>query len=254
MTTRRLKLIVSGIAVFAVFLACIQSVPAADSAASGVTVVSKSTTISEIIDRGGWMLYVLASSSVIGMAMILYLFYMLRRSQVVPAALRRDVLEKIRAGSLKEARTACSYRPGPLADVVITGLDFVEANSPVDPTLLKDVIEGEGNRQATAIQSQTQYLLDVGVIAPMLGLLGTVFGMVHAFNVVAFDLAKAKPMLLAQGVSEALINTAGGLIVGIPAMMFYAYFRGRASKLVSQLEVVSTEVMTSLLKVRNIKI
>ena len=88
----------------------------------------------------------------------------------------------------------------------------------------------------------------------MIGLLGTVFGMVHAFNAVAFDLAKAKPMLLAAGVSESLINTAGGLIVGIPAMMFYAYFRGRASKLVSRLEVASTEVMTSLLKLRNIKI
>jgi len=254
MTTRRLKLIACGITAVAALFACSQVLSAAESTAAGATVVSKSTTIREIIDRGGPMLYVLALASLIGLAMIIYLFLTLRRGQVIPAALRRDVLEKIRVGSLADARTACNYRPCALSDVVLTGIDYVEANSPVDPNLLKDVIEGEGNRQASAIQSQTQYLLDVGVIAPMIGLLGTVFGMVHAFNVVAFDLAKAKPMMLAQGVSEALINTAGGLIVGIPAMMFYAYFRGRASKLVSQLEVVSTEVMTSLLKVRNIKI
>jgi biopolymer transport protein ExbB len=84
----------------------------------------------------------------------------------------------------------------------------------------------------------------------MMGLLGTVFGMMRAFNVVAFDLAKAKPMLLAAGVAEALITTAAGLIIGIPAMMFYAYFRGRTSKLVSDLEVASGQVMTSMLKKR----
>ena len=82
----------------------------------------------------------------------------------------------------------------------------------------------------------------------MIGLLGTVFGMVHAFGVVALDLAKAKPMLLAAGVAEALINTAGGLIVGIPAMMFYAYFRGRSAHLVSHLESASSEIVRALLR------
>ncbi|MDD4873141.1 MAG: MotA/TolQ/ExbB proton channel family protein [Kiritimatiellae bacterium] len=253
MITSRRSLFVLGMIAAVGVLACMPVVMAAD-ASTEVAVVSKGVTIRELVDRGGPMLIVLALASVIGLAMIIYLFYTLRKDQIAPAALRRDVIDKIRTGSLQDVRTTCNYRPSALADVTLVALDFVEANSPVDPNLLKDVIEGEGSRQASAIQSQTQYLLDVGVISPMIGLLGTVFGMVHAFNVVAFDLAKAKPMLLAAGVSEALINTAGGLIVGIPAMMFYAYFRGRASKLVSQLEVASTEVMTSLLKLRNNKI
>jgi biopolymer transport protein ExbB len=92
--------------------------------------------------------------------------------------------------------------------------------------------------------------MDVAVVTPMVGLLGTVFGMMKAFNVVAFDLAKAKPMLLAAGVAEALITTAAGLLVGIPAMMFYAYFRGRAAKMVSQLESASSEVLNALLRAR----
>jgi biopolymer transport protein ExbB len=114
--------------------------------------------------------------------------------------------------------------------------------------MLKEMIEDEGSRQAIAVQGQSQYLMDVAVIAPMVGLLGTVFGMIKAFNVVSLDLAKAKPMLLAAGVAEALITTAAGLIIGIPAMAFYAYFRGRSTRLVSRLESVSTEVLTLLLR------
>jgi biopolymer transport protein ExbB len=235
-------------------LICASSGIAADAGSAGATVVQKGVTIKELVDRGGPMLIVLGLASIVGVALIMYLFFILRKDQIAPAALRRDLIDKIRAGNLVDVRTACNYKPCALSDVTLVAIDFVESNSPVDPALLKDVIEGEGNRQAAAIQSQTQYLLDVGVIAPMIGLLGTVFGMVHAFNVVAFDLAKAKPMLLAAGVSEALINTAGGLIVGIPAMMFYAYFRGKASRLVAYLEVVSTEVMTNLMKLRNVKI
>jgi biopolymer transport protein ExbB len=99
-----------------------------------------------------------------------------------------------------------------------------------------------------AIQGQVQYLFDMAVLSPMVGLIGTVFGMIHAFHAVAMDLAKAKPMLLAAGVSEALVATAAGLLVGIPTMAFYAYFRGRSSNLISRLESASTDVLTTLLR------
>jgi biopolymer transport protein ExbB len=81
----------------------------------------------------------------------------------------------------------------------------------------------------------------------MIGLLGTVVGMLQAFNAVALDLAKAKPMLLAGGVSLALITTVAGLIVAIPAMIAFAYFRNRASGLVARLEMASTDLLTHLL-------
>ena len=78
----------------------------------------------------------------------------------------------------------------------------------------------------------------------MIGLLGTVTGMLKAFNVVALDLAKAKPMLLAAGVSQALITTVAGLVIAIPAAMAYAYFRGRSAKLISSMEAVCAEFAT----------
>lgn len=207
-------------------------------------------SLGELFDKGGPLLYVLVAMSVVGLAFVIYFLVMHRREQLVPKVLHDDVLSKIREGHLSEARTACGYRPCAFSEISVAALDFVEASEKPDPVLLKEVIEGEGSRHAAELQTQLQYLLDIGVIAPMVGLLGTVFGMVKAFNVVAFDIAKAKPMLLAGGVAEAMINTAGGLIVGIPAMMFYAYFRGRSSKLVSHLESVSVELLTALVRGR----
>jgi len=116
----------------------------------------------------------------------------------------------------------------------------------IDPAQLKDVIESEGGRQAEDIQGQSQYLLDVAVIAPMVGLLGTVFGMLHAFGAVAHDIASAKPVVLAEGVSMALLTTAFGLLVGIPCMMFYAYFRRKASKQVLFLESAATDILIAM--------
>ena len=77
----------------------------------------------------------------------------------------------------------------------------------------------------------------------MVGLLGTVSGMIHSFGSLATDLATSKPMMLAQGVSEALVCTASGLVVGIVAFAGYAYFRGRVQRLVSDLEAASTQIL-----------
>lgn len=213
--------------------------------------VAQQVSMKELLDKGGILMYPLGLTSVVGVAFVIYFFVTLRRKQIVPDLLRDDVLDKIESGQFNDARTACGYKPCAFSEIAVAALDYVNSVDKPDPNLLKDVIEGEGARQAVALQTQTQYLLDVAVVAPMMGLLGTVFGMMRAFNVVAFDLAKAKPMLLAAGVAEALITTAAGLIIGIPAMMFYAYFRGRTSKLVSDLEVSAGQVMTSMLKKRS---
>jgi biopolymer transport protein ExbB len=244
----RKRLIVGVLAV----LACFWGAAAMAQTASAAHAIDATQQVSmkELLDKGGVLMYPLGLMSVAGVAFVIYFFVVLRRQQVVPDILRDDVLDKIETGQINDARTACGYKPCAFSEVAVAALDYLGSVDKADPALLKEVIEGEGSRQAAALQSQIQYLMDVAVIAPMMGLLGTVFGMMRAFNVVAFDLAKAKPMLLAAGVAEALITTAAGLIIGIPAMMFYAYFRGRTSKLVSDLEVASGQVMTSMLKKR----
>lgn len=212
--------------------------------------LSQQVPLMDMLTRGGFVMVVLGLMSVVGLALVIYFFFVLRRSQVVPPQLKEDVLDKLEGGEWVDARSACGYRPCAFSEVTVSAVDYARSGENMDPALLKDVIEGEGGRQALIIQGQTQYLFDLAVLAPMVGLLGTVFGMIHAFNAVALDLTKAKPMLLAAGVGEALVATAAGLIVGIPTMAFYAFFRNRAARLIAELEVASGQVMNILLSKR----
>jgi biopolymer transport protein ExbB len=211
--------------------------------------MTQKVSLMEMLSRGGVVMVALGVMSIVGLALVIYFFFILRRSQVVPQMLKDDVLDKLEAGELAEARSACGYKPCAFSEVAVAAIDFARTGD-ISPALMKDVVESEGGRQALIIQGQTQYLFDLAVLSPMVGLLGTVFGMIHAFNAVALDLTKAKPMLLAAGVGEALIATAAGLIVGIPAMAFYAYFRNRAARVIAELEVSSGQVVNSLLSKR----
>ena len=231
------------------FLAGSHAAFAQATAANG-DLMSQQVSLMDMLSRGGFIMIALGLMSVAGLALVIYFFFTLRQQQVVPVKLREDVLDKVEAGEWAEARSACSYKPCAFSEVVVSAIDYARSSDPVNPALLKDVIEGEGGRQALIIQGQTQYLFDLAVLAPMVGLLGTVFGMIHAFNAVALDLTKAKPMLLAAGVGEALVATAAGLIVGIPTVAFYAYFRNRAARMIAELEVSSGQVMNGLLSKR----
>ena len=203
-------------------------------------------TLKQIMHTGGGVMYVLAGASFLTVAFVVYFFVTIRVAQVVPRFLHREIVEKIRAGSLDDVRRACEYRPCALSSIVLAAVDYMRNSPEVNPALLKDVMEGEGARQADGIQGQAQYLLDIAVLSPMLGLLGTVYGMLEAFNAVALEGAVARPVMLASGVSRALVATAFGLMVGIPSMAFYGIFRRKAAKVVSYLEVASVDVLTAL--------
>lgn len=199
------------------------------------------------LEYGGWLMFVLAVMSVFVLALIIYFLAVLRQGQIAPRHLVRDILESLREGSHSNARERCDDKPCPIATITLTAMDYLRDVPNPDSGLLKEIVEAEGTRQAESIQGQTQLLLDVAVIAPMVGLLGTVFGMLKAFSGVGYAIESAKPVVLAQGVSQALVTTAFGLMVGIPAMMAYAYFRRRASRQVALLEVASTGVLTALM-------
>jgi len=193
---------------------------------------------------------VLAALSIITLAMIIYFLAVLRKGQVVPEPLRSELMSKLREGNIEDARRMCGFRRGPLSAVLLSALDHMKSMPDMDPMLLRDVVEGEGARQSESIQGQTQYLMDIAVVAPMIGLLGTVFGMMIAFNAVSDQIAVVRPTALIAGVNKAMITTAFGLVVGIPAMMAYAFFRNRTAKLISLLETASAELFTALLSRR----
>ena len=216
------------------------------SAAPAAAPAGEMLTLAELMRMGGWLMYVLGALSVLGLALIVYYSLVLRGRNIAPAAqvLRLRELLKERRGH--EAREFCAQRPTALAAVAAAGIDFLKENPEARPGMLKEIMESEGARQAGRLQNMIHYLLDLSAVAPMVGLLGTVIGMLKAFNNVAFDLAKARPMELAGGVGQALITTIAGLIVAIPAMMAYSWFRGRVIKLTGQLEGAATDLLAIL--------
>lgn len=203
-------------------------------------------TWAQIIEAGGSLMYVLGVMSVAGLAMVIYFFLSLRREQVIPAKLVNDLSSQLKRGDFNAAEKSCSERPCALSSIVLAAVRHKLRAGTSDINVLRETMEGEGGRQATLMQNQTQYLMDIAVIAPMIGLLGTVVGMLRAFNSVALDIARARPIELAGGVSQALITTIAGLIVAIPAMVAYAYFRNRSSKLITELEGTAAELAADM--------
>lgn len=198
-------------------------------------------------EYGGWIMWVLAALSIFALSMVFYFLWALRAGSVIPHDVLSDILAKVRSNDLNEVRRLSDRHPCPLSAVALSALDCLRSVPHCDASLLRGAVEAEGARQADAIQGQTEFLLDVATIAPLLGLLGTVLGMLTAFGSVASDVASAKPVVLAAGVSQAIVTTIFGLVVAIPCMAFYAWFRRRASRQISNLESASSEILTALL-------
>jgi biopolymer transport protein ExbB len=212
--------------------------------------VSKETrgamSFRELWRNGGMLMWFLAAVSVFGMAVVFYLLWILRDRQIAPDALAASLLANVQNGDLASARTLCGERPCQLSAVMLAAFDHLQDSSKVETGALREAVESEGARQAQRLQGQSQLLLDIATIAPMLGLLGTVLGMLQAFGAIALDVASAKPVVLAAGVSKAIITTVFGLAIAIPAMCFYAYFRRRVAAKTAVLEAAAARIVTVL--------
>lgn len=216
-------------------------------AAAAATPELHDMTIAEIFQKGGALMYPIALLSIVALAFVIYFAIVLRRDQLIPARFVTGLQGLIREGKLSEARASCHVNTSAIAAVMEGALDYaVRHGGKTDSGLLREIVQGEGTRQSTLLQNQTTYLNDIGVLAPMLGLLGTVWGMLHAFNVVALDMARAKPLDLAGGISLAMITTVAGLVVAIPSMGAYFFFRNRAARLIADLEVTSSRLLQEI--------
>jgi len=244
----RIQQVVAGIGMFLGTAACAVAQEAAAVAASPA-VKGYGMSFRQAWEYGGWVMWLLAAISVFALAMVFYFMIVLRSGAVTPHELMVDLLARIRANDLNEVRRLRDRHPCALSSVVLATLDCMRNVPQCDVALLRGATESEGARQADAIQGQTEFLLDVATIAPLLGLLGTVLGMLTAFGSVASDIASAKPVVLAAGVSQAIVTTIFGLIVAIPCMAFYAWFRRRASRQIANLETASAEIMTAIIGV-----
>ena len=223
------------------------AVAAPAATAAPASTLSYGMSFGEAWRYGGFIMWILLVISVVMLALVIYFLIVLRPNAVTPRRLMADVRNYLLEGDANSVRRLCEDRSCAFSSVVLAALDCIRATPNVeDNQLLRDVVESEGVRQAESLQSQTQLLLDLSAIAPMLGLLGTTLGMLKAFGAVAQDMVAAKPIILAQGVSQAIVTTIFGLIVAIPCMAFYAYFRRRTSRVTGLLEKASAEVITAI--------
>jgi biopolymer transport protein ExbB len=202
-------------------------------------------TLWKLILDGGWTMVPLGFLSVVTVMLVLVYLFTLRRGAILTPHYMNtaDVLLKKRdyLGLL-----AISSRHGEaVARVVQRTLDFATKNPSASFDVIREIAQTEGSSQAASLQHRTVYLADIGMLSPMIGLLGTVIGIINSFGVLGSSGQgnQSRDVLLASGVSQALVATATGLVLGITAMFFYSLFRNRVQSLISDLEIASAHVL-----------
>ncbi len=208
----------------------------------------RNTSLLSVVASAGWILVPLAIASVVAVTLIIYCFFTLTvRSITTPELLER--MEPFFENEDLEGLAAyVGDRPQATARLVDRVLLFLERHPDATPEAISAVAEAEGNRIAALLNQRVLYIMDIGVLAPLLGLMGTVVGILTSFGHIADSNASSmRTMMLAGGVSQALISTAGGLVVGILAMAFFSYFRGRVGHLISILESEGTLLTQELI-------
>jgi biopolymer transport protein ExbB len=201
----------------------------------------------EIVEAGGIMMYPLALLSVVAVVLVFIYLLTIRRNAVVSDRFMDAAEAMIRKRDYLGLIAYCHRQNGCMARITQKTLDFLTKYPMASFGGVREVAEAEGSRQAGLLSSRITYLADIGSIAPMVGLLGTVLGMIKSFlQISSGDVQGVRQMELAEGVSEALITTAAGLMVGIPALVFYSLFRGRVQKYIAELEAAATHLLTLL--------
>ncbi|MCE9611258.1 MAG: MotA/TolQ/ExbB proton channel family protein [Chthoniobacter sp.] len=211
----------------------------------GVAAASvKSVTLLQMIQDGGWPMIPLGILSVVTVMLVLVYLFTLRRSSILTPQYMNtaDVLLKKRdyLGLL----AISSRHSEAVARVVQRTLDFATKNPTATYEVVREIAETEAGSQAASLQHRTVYLADIGMLSPMIGLLGTVIGLISSFTELSSgQTGMNRDIGLAHGVSQALVATAGGLVLGIVAMFFYSLFRNRVQSLISDLEIATAHLI-----------
>ncbi|HTS22734.1 MAG TPA: MotA/TolQ/ExbB proton channel family protein [Casimicrobiaceae bacterium] len=190
-----------------------------------------------IIQAAGWPIWPLIFASVVALALILERLWSLRQSVVAPPGTVDKVLLEFKHGGVTPELLAQTARRGPLGRVLAAGLANAKSPRPV----MKEAIEEVGRLVAHDLERFLTTLGTIAAMAPLLGLFGTVVGMIEIFG--SQTAAGSNPIQLAHGISVALYNTAFGLIVAIPSMIFYRHFRAKVDSLTLEMEQQSIKLV-----------
>lgn len=199
---------------------------------------STSAAVWEMVRASGWIGALIVLLSVTSLSLVLEDLLVIRRKSLMPPGLAQDLHARVTAGEYALAQNDCKLRPSYLSYVVAAGLREVK----IGYGAVEKAMENASQEQAARLFRKVEYLALIGNIAPMLGLLGTVYGILLAFKKVAESQGAALAVDLADGVYLALVTTVEGLIVAIPTLSAYAIFRSRIEQFASEVNTKAESI------------
>ena len=195
----------------------------------------------EIVRSGGWLMAPIILASIIAAGIIIERLWSLQDRKVVPEHLVAKVWHLLKSGELGEDEIRNLYNNSPLGRLLAIGLMYRERPR----ELVKEMVEDTGRHVAHELERYLNTLGTIAAISPLLGLLGTVVGMIDVFAVITAK-GVGDPAAMAGGISQALVTTAAGLMVAIPALIGYRYLRGRVNEHVVRMEQEAIKLVEAL--------
>ena len=193
-----------------------------------------------IIEAAGWPIWPLLLCSIIALAIIGERLWSLRANVVMPGNLLPQVLQESRQNGITTQMLSRLSEASPLGVILAAGLRTAKGA----PAVMKEAIEEAGRLVAIELERFLTSLGTIAAIAPLLGLFGTVIGMIEIFG--AQTPQGTNPLVLAHGISIALYNTAFGLVVAVPSMIFYRHFRARVDAMLVDMELQAIKLVEIL--------
>jgi biopolymer transport protein ExbB len=185
----------------------------------------------ELFLKGGILMYPIAFCSIVAVGIFLERIWVLRRGRVLPRDFLIEVEDLVMRRKRPEAISLCKRNNSSIAHVIRVGIE----NYGKKRDVIKEKIEEVGRREAASLERYINVIGTIAGVSPLLGLLGTVSGMIKSFNIISIE-GVADPASLAGGISEALITTAAGLVVAIPTFVVYRYLSNKADSLILEME------------------
>ncbi len=214
-------------------------------AASNSMMVMSTPRLTDVLRRGGLLMVPIGICSFILVVFVFERLISLRRARIIPGPFTRRFLEQLRDGDLDRvsAITLCERNNSPVANVFKAGvMKWGRPSVEVEQAVLD-----EGERASNGLRKYLRLINGVATVCPLLGLLGTVLGMIHAFDSLATVTPGTNPQaMIATGISQALLTTAAGLTVAIPALIAYLFFSSRADKHVMEIDSLGMKIVNTV--------
>jgi biopolymer transport protein ExbB len=214
-----------GILTVAVLMAAGAALAQGDASASVAEAMAEKTDLWSLLKQGGWAMFPLGGFSFFMVALIIQNFISLRPKTLLHSEQMPDLLEMMLNKECLKALIYCREHPSMFANAFGAGLErCLDGEEEIDFAKVQESVEEASVEQMSKLMKPIDYLSIIGASSPMLGLLGTVSGMIKAFHTMGAQ-GMGKPELLAANIGEALITTATGLVIAIPAMFFFFFFK-----------------------------